>query len=495
MFSNLTAVRALVASGFSGVHVLVIGDVMLDCHVRGDVSRISPEAPVPVVRTTGRSWSAGGAANVAANLSGLGVHVELAGYTGTDEARARLIQQLTVNKIGTDGLVALDDRATIVKTRIIGGHQQMLRIDDEDQGTVNKTQRAALLAAIHAAIERGPAAIVLSDYAKGVCDQELAQAVITSARKKNIPVLVDPKGTEWEKYRGATTITPNTGELAAATRVVGNDYPGLVTAGQKLREHLELQFLTFTRGEHGISLLDAGGEFNVPAMAREVFDVSGAGDTVIAIMAACTAVGVNHCEVRDAVRLANIAGGVVVGKVGTVPISRDDLLDRLDHEPGLVHVGKVCDRATAAERCRVWKAAGERVVFTNGCFDLLHAGHVSILEQARRTGDRLIVGLNTDKSVQALKGPTRPINNEDDRAQVLAALAAVDAVVLFGEQTPRELIVAIKPDVLVKGADYSEDQVIGGTEVKSWGGKVVLIDLLAGRSTTGMIQKMSVPEK
>jgi D-beta-D-heptose 7-phosphate kinase / D-beta-D-heptose 1-phosphate adenosyltransferase len=493
MFTDLTAIRALVANGFSGARVLVIGDVMLDCHVRGEVCRISPEAPVPIVRTTGRSWSAGGAANVAANLSGLGVAVELVGYTGADDARARLLQHLLDKKIGTDGLVALNDRATIVKTRIIGGHQQMLRIDDEDQGAVSAMQRTTLLHAIAAAIARKPTAIVLSDYAKGVCDTVTAQAVITAARAQGIPVLVDPKGTDWDKYKGATTITPNTGEMAAVARVAASDHPGLLAAGQALRERLALQFMTFTRGEHGISLLDKNGEFNVPAMAREVFDVSGAGDTVIAVMAACVAVGERACDVRDAVRLANLAGGVVVGKVGTVPIEREELLERLDHEPGLAHVGKVCDRAAAADRCRAWRVAGERVVFTNGCFDLLHAGHVSLLEQARRAGDRLILGLNSDESVRVLKGPTRPINKEGDRAQVLAALAAVDAVVIFGEQTPLELIKVLKPDVLVKGADYTEATVVGAAEIKAWGGKVVLIDLLAGRSTTGTIAKMNKP--
>jgi D-beta-D-heptose 7-phosphate kinase/D-beta-D-heptose 1-phosphate adenosyltransferase len=489
MFTNLTAIRALVANGFPTARVLVIGDVMLDCHVRGEVSRISPEAPVPVVRTTGRSWSAGGAANVAANLSGLGVTVEIVGYTGEDEARTRLIAKLADKHIGTAGLVALTDRATIVKTRIIGGHQQMLRIDDEDHGVVSPAQQAQLWSAITAAIARQPTAIVLSDYAKGVCDTQTAQAVIAAAHTHNIPVLVDPKGTDWDKYRGATTITPNTGEMAAVARVPAHDHAGLLAAGQALRERLALKFMTFTRGEHGISLLDKNGEFNVPAMAREVFDVSGAGDTVIAVMAACVAAGESACDVRDAVRLANLAGGVVVAKVGTVPIERSDLLERLDHEPGLAHLGKVCDRATATKRCHAWRAAGERVVFTNGCFDLLHAGHVSLLEQARRAGDRLIVGLNSDASVQRLKGPTRPINHEGDRGQVLAALAAVDAVVVFDEETPLALITALRPEVLVKGADYREEQVVGGAEVKSWGGKVVLIDLLAGRSTTNIIER------
>jgi D-beta-D-heptose 7-phosphate kinase / D-beta-D-heptose 1-phosphate adenosyltransferase len=495
MFHDLSGVRNHVAQGFSAARVLVIGDMMLDCHVRGEVSRISPEAPVPVVRTTGRTWSAGGAANVAANLSGLGVQVSVAGFTGQDDGRTRLIEQLKHINVGTDFLVPLTDRATIIKTRIIGGHQQMLRIDDEDTSTIKAEQRAQLISAITQAIAARPTAIVLSDYAKGVCDPDICQAVIAQARAAGIPVLVDPKGVNWDKYHGATTITPNTGELAAVTRVSSHDYAALVGEGHKLRERLGLAFMTFTRGEHGISLLDNSGEFTVPAAAREVFDVSGAGDTVIAVMAACLALGETgekgeqRIARRDAVRLANIAGGVVVGKVGTVPITRAELLTRLDNDPSLAHVGKVCTWAEAKQRVQQWQERGDAMVFTNGCFDLLHAGHVMLLEQSRRAGDKLIVGLNSDASVKRLKGPTRPINSEDDRAQVLAALAAVDMVVIFDEDTPLELINHLRPNILVKGADYREDQVVGGAEVKSWGGRVVLIDLLAGRSTTSMINK------
>ncbi len=493
MFTDLAAIRQLVVKGFPGARVLVIGDLMLDCHLRGEVSRISPEAPVPVVRTTGRLWSPGGAANVAANLATLGVTVELAGCTGDDDARERLLGLLQKESIGTTAVVAAPDRATIVKTRIIGGHQQMLRIDDEDRHPVSTSVRTALLAAIDVALARSPTAVVLSDYAKGVCDDATCRHVIAAARSRGIPVLVDPKGTDWARYTGATTITPNTAELVAATGIAAGDHPRLVIAGQALRERLGLAFLTFTRGEHGISLLQADGEFSVPATAQEVFDVSGAGDTVIAVLAASFAALGTQVDVREAVRLANLAGGVVVGKVGTVPIQRDDLLECLDQQPGLSHLDKVCDRSMAAVRCRRWREAGETVVFTNGCFDLLHAGHVSLLEQARRAGDRLVVGLNSDASVRALKGPTRPLNSEGDRGHVLAALAAVDAVVVFDEATPLELITALRPKVLVKGADYREDQVVGGPEVKSWGGRVHLIDLVAGRSTTNTIARMSGP--
>jgi D-beta-D-heptose 7-phosphate kinase/D-beta-D-heptose 1-phosphate adenosyltransferase len=495
MFTDLSEVRRLVASGFAGARVLVVGDLMLDCHLRGEVNRISPEAPVPVIRAVTRSWSPGGAANVALNLACLGLNVEVAGFTGADDARTRLLTQLAERGIGTDAAVPAAGRATIVKTRIIGGHQQMLRIDDEDCHEIPAEERTMLLAALGAALDRRPAAVVLSDYAKGVCDRATCRFVIAAAHARGIPVLVDPKGTDFGKYTGATTITPNTAEMAAATGVPASDHAGMVAAGQSMREHLGLAFLTFTRGEHGISLLQPDGVYEVPATAREVFDVSGAGDTVIAVLAACMAANGTAFDACEAVRLANVAAGVVVGKVGTVPIHREELLGHLDHEPGLVHLGKVCGRHAAAERCRRWLAAGDDVVFTNGCFDLLHAGHVSLLEQARRAGDRLVVGLNSDASVRTLKGPTRPLNRQDDRAQVLAALAAVDLVVVFDEATPLELINALRPTILVKGADYREDQVVGGAEVKSWGGRVVLIDLLPGRSTTGTIGRMTAPEQ
>ncbi len=493
MFSDLAALRTLVAGGFAGARVLVVGDLMVDCHVRGEVARISPEAPVPVVRVTGRSWTPGGAANVAANLADLGVAVEVAGFTGADEGRARLLELLGARGIGSAALVAAAGQTTTVKTRIIGGHQQMLRIDDERAGAPAAGDQQALLAAIDGAFARAPAAVVISDYAKGVCGAATCSAVIAAARARGIPVLVDPKGADFAKYAGATTITPNTGELAVATGVPAGDHEGLVRAGQALRARLGIPFLTFTRGEHGISLVEPDAVHHVPAAAREVFDVSGAGDTVIAVLAACIAArGTGTTPTAlDAVRLANLAAGVVVAKVGTVPIHRDELLALLATGPGLAHLGKVLARTDAAERCRQWRAAGDKVVFTNGCFDVLHAGHVSLLEQARAAGDRLVVGLNSDASVRGLKGPGRPVNSGGDRSQVLAALAAVDAVVEFGEATPLELILALRPDVLVKGADYRVDQVVGGAEVQSWGGRVALIGLVPGRSTTATIARLA----
>jgi D-beta-D-heptose 7-phosphate kinase/D-beta-D-heptose 1-phosphate adenosyltransferase len=489
MFSDPDRVRRLVASRFTAARVLVLGDIMLDCHIRGEVTRISPEAPVPVVRVVSRSWSPGGAANVATNLSELGLTVELVGALGADDAGTRLQELLRSRAIIADGLVADPRFATIVKTRVIGGHHQMLRIDDELPGGLEQATLSALVARVEARLD-GLGALVISDYAKGVCAPALCAAVIRAARARGIPVLVDPKGRDFSKYAGATTITPNTGELAQASGADPSDHHKLVQGGAELRRRLGLDFLTFTRGEHGIALIDGDEVHQIPATAREVFDVSGAGDTVIAVLAACLAArdaGLSHL---DAVRLANLAAGIVVAKVGTVSVHLDELLASLDADLGGAGGGKVLTLSEAQARCARWRALGERVVFTNGCFDLLHAGHVGLLEHARQHGDRLVVGLNADASVRALKGASRPINHQADRASVLAGLAAVDAVVVFPEETPLELIRALRPEVLVKGADYREDQVVGATEVRSWGGRVVLVPLLDGRSTSAAITRM-----
>jgi len=311
---------------------------------------------------------------------------------------------------------------------------------------------------------------------------------VVAARAEGIPVLVDPKGRDFAKYAGASLITPNRAELAWATGVPREDLSGLLAAAGKLRRELDLGLLVLTLSELGLALVDAEKTRRIPALAREVFDVSGAGDTVIATFAAGLAAGLGA---TDTAHLANLAAGVVVGKVGTVPIARVDLLAAISGESALEQAAKIIDLTTAKARVQGWQAAGERVVFTNGCFDLLHVGHVSYLEHARRHGQRLVVGLNTDRSVRALKGPARPLIGEDDRARVLAALASVDAVVLFDEATPLDLILALRPDILAKGADYREEAVVGAPEVKSWGGLLVLIPLVEDRSTTGIIQRMT----
>jgi D-beta-D-heptose 7-phosphate kinase/D-beta-D-heptose 1-phosphate adenosyltransferase len=462
--------------------LLVVGDVMLDKYIWGEVGRISPEAPVPVVRTTHQSHQPGGAANVAMNLSRLGAHAEVIGFTGGDEDERLLAEGLRANGISPEFVVS-EGFPTVTKQRILGGRQQMLRLDSErlgarPQGDYDRLVKSAL------AHLPGCDAVVLSDYAKGVLTTEVCQAVIQAACGLRIPVLVGPKSADFTRYRGATTICPNLGELAAAVHLEARELKPLLDAAEALVPELGIEFLIATLGEKGIALVRPGKSSLVPAVARQVFDVSGAGDTVIAVLALCLASGL---RAEAAVGVANIAAGIVVGKAGTVPVEKHELLAALAPEIALHGEDKVVTRQELVRRVALWKANGERVAFTNGCFDLLHIGHITLLEQARRFGDRLIVAINSDASVSGLKGPGRPVVGERERARVLAALAAVDAVVVFGEPTPLEVIQATRPDVIVKGGDYSVDTVVGGNEVLSWGGQVKIVPLVEGFSTTRLI--------
>jgi D-beta-D-heptose 7-phosphate kinase/D-beta-D-heptose 1-phosphate adenosyltransferase len=464
--------------------LLVVGDVMLDKYVWGDVGRISPEAPVPVVRITHQSQQPGGAANVAMNLARLGARATVIGFAGKDDDGRLLTECLQAEGIAAK-TIACDGFPTTTKQRILAGQQQMLRLDTEVGGTRSKGDYYVLLQSVLDALPECDA-VVLSDYAKGVLSPEICKAVIDAARAKDIPVLVDPKSDDFTRYRGATTVCPNLGELAAAVHVDARDMTAMLDAAEGLVTKLDLEFLIATLGEKGIALVRPGNRMLAPAVARQVFDVSGAGDTVIAVLALCLASGLKP---ETAVGVANLAAGIVVGKVGTVPVEKYELLAALAPQIALHAEDKVVEREELVQRVALWKANGERVVFTNGCFDLLHIGHITVLEQARRFGDRLIVAINSDASVSGLKGPTRPIVRETERARVLAALAAVDAVVVFGEPTPLELIVAAKPDVIVKGGDYIPDTVVGANEVKSWGGQVKIVPTVEGFSTTGLIAK------
>lgn len=464
--------------------LLVVGDVMLDKYVWGEVARISPEAPVPVVRATRQTEQPGGAANVAMNLARLGAQTVLAGFTGGDENEGLLSASLRTNGI-TPVFTACEGFPTITKQRILGGLQQMLRLDSERVGSREQGDYDRLVDSVLQHLP-GCHAVVLSDYAKGALTPEVCQAVIRAARKAGIPVLVDPKSADFSRYRGATTICPNLGELCIAMQMDSSDLKALLNAAEQRLTDLEVEFVIATLGEKGIALVQAGKRYLAPAVARQVFDVSGAGDTVIAVMALCLASGLKP---ETAVGLANVAGGIVVGKVGTVPVEKHELLAALAPQIALHAEDKVVEREELVQRVALWKANGERVVFTNGCFDLLHIGHITLLEEARRFGDRLIVAINSDASVSGLKGPTRPIVSETARARVLAALAAVDAVVVFGEPTPLEVIVAAQPDVIVKGGDYDVNTVVGAQEVLSWGGQVKIVPLVEGFSTTGLIAK------
>jgi D-beta-D-heptose 7-phosphate kinase/D-beta-D-heptose 1-phosphate adenosyltransferase len=464
--------------------LMVVGDVMLDKYIWGEVGRISPEAPVPVVRATHQSEQPGGAANVAMNLARLGAQTVVVGYTGGDENETLLAASLRANAI-TPVFVSCDGFPTITKLRILGGRQQMLRLDSERVGARPAADSQRLIGKVLAGLP-GCHAVVLSDYAKGVLTPEVCQAIIQAARRQGIPVLVDPKSADYSRYRGATTICPNLGELALAAHLDASNLDALLGAAEAMVPALGLDFLIATLSDKGIALVRPGNRFLAPAVARQVFDVSGAGDTVVAVLALCLASGLKP---ETAVQVANFAAGVVVGKVGTVPVEKHELLAALAPEIALHGEDKVVTRSELVSRVALWKANGERVVFTNGCFDLLHIGHITVLEQARRFGDRLIVAINSDASVCVLKGPTRPIVGERERARVLAALAAVDAVVVFDEPTPLELILAARPDVIVKGGDYDVDTVVGAREVLAWGGQVKIVPIVEGFSTTRLIEK------
>ena len=486
MLPELHSILNLLEGGFSKLKVLVVGDIMLDRYIHGDVDRISPEAPVPVIRHAQRYERAGGAANVAMNLAGLGCQTFLGGFWGNDSEQKELSAILDRAGIDTTGVVS-SSLPTISKTRIVGRNQQLLRLDIESRDTPPEAEmkrlidRAAALAAkVHA--------VILSDYAKGALSNELCGAVIHAARTAGVPVLADPKTPDFSKYSGATTVCPNLAELALATRISAHHTEALLTAGQALAAEHDLQFLTVTMSEKGITLLRRDGRYYSPARAREVFDVSGAGDTVIATLAASLAGGLKP---ETAVELANLAAGIVVGKVGTVPIARNELVAALTPSTNLTASDKILDLDRLKLRVAEWRASGETIVFTNGCFDLLHVGHITLLEECRRFGSKLVLGLNDDASICRLKGPTRPIVGERERARVMASLAAVDAVVLFGEDTPLELIRAIRPNVLVKGGDYTVETVVGHEDVAASGGRVEIVPTVEGFSTTSIVKKLT----
>lgn len=464
--------------------LLVVGDIMLDKYIWGEVGRISPEAPVPVVRATHQSQQPGGAANVAMNLSRLGAQTTVIGFTGGDESEAFLSESLNSNGISPH-FVLSEGFPTITKQRILGGRQQMLRLDSERTDPRPQGDYHRLIECVFAELP-GSHALVLSDYAKGVLTPQVCQALIQRARSLGIPVLVDPKSADFSRYRGATTVCPNLDELAAAAHVDTRDLKSVLDAAEAIIPALDVEFLVATLSDKGIALLRPGYRFIAPALARQVFDVSGAGDTVIAVLALSMASGLNP---EIAIQLANVAAGIVVAKVGTVPVERYELLAALDSEVAHHAEDKVIGRSELVTRVSQWKSRGERVVFTNGCFDLLHIGHITLLEQARRFGDRLIVAINSDASTRAVKGPNRPIVGERDRARVLAALGTVDAVVVFDETTPLETVLAIHPDVIVKGGDYHLETTVGAREVLSWGGQVKFIPLVDGFSTTSLIAR------
>ncbi len=470
----------LVMPKFDQAHVLVAGDIMLDRYWHGDTSRISPEAPVPVVRVGHVEDRAGGAGNVALNIASLGAAVTLVAATGQDEASGVLETRLAAAGIYCR-FQHVRDLPTITKLRVISRHQQLIRLDFEEG-----FEHADVTGFTSKFAERLDQAqvVILSDYGKGALRNH--RELIQLARAAGKMVLVDPKGTDFSIYQGATLMTPNLQEFEA---VVGHceDEQQIVEKGQKLRIELQMDALLITRGEHGMTLLRAEEpEMHLPARAREVFDVTGAGDTVIGVLAAALAAGQ---DMPQAMALANLAAGIVVGQLGTAAISAPELRRAIGREQGSER--GVMTESQLAIAMQDARAHGERIVFTNGCFDIIHAGHVGYLEQARERGDRLVVAVNSDESVTRLKGPGRPINSVDRRMAVLAGLESVDWVVPFAEDTPERLLDLLRPDVLVKGGDYaSVDEVVGAPIVQAYGGEVHVMGQFDSLSTTGIVDKI-----
>lgn len=467
--------------------VLVVGDVMVDHYVTGRVQRVSDEAPVPIIHVASERWTAGGAANVAANIAALGGRATLVGLTGGDPAASTLASILSTmsDRVEVD-LVTEPGRPTTIKTRYMGGQHQIVRVDREQATPVSRITEDRLIAALED-LPDDCGAIMLSDYGKGTLTDRVLAAAIAAAAKAGVQVIIDPKRADWTAYAGATVITPNRKELQLAIHApCANDEECAVAAAAAMQ--MTGATILLTRSEQGMSLYrDGKTPLHLSAKAREVFDVSGAGDTVAATFALGVAAGLSH---EDAMHAANLAAGIVVGKRGTATPSPAELMAAIDQPGrGLSDAPGALTLAQAKTMREAWGREGLTVGFTNGCFDILHAGHISLLRQAAAACDRLIVALNTDASVSALKGPDRPVQSEEARAAVMAAVKGVDAVILFGEPTPLEVIRELQPDVLVKGADYAEDQIVGADIVRANGGRIVRAALVDGQSTTKVIEK------
>jgi D-beta-D-heptose 7-phosphate kinase/D-beta-D-heptose 1-phosphate adenosyltransferase len=469
-----------------GVRALVIGDLMIDEYLWGKAERISPEAPVQVVDVVREELRLGGAGNVANNLVALGCGVTVCSVIGGDENGTILRHVFTGKGVDVAGIFEDPMRRTSKKSRVVAAHQQIVRIDRESREPL----RAEFEEKINAFIA-GHAAeydvILVSDYLKGVLTEGVLATIAGIGRKNGIPVVIDPKGSDYGKYRGATILTPNRREAELASGVNILDEESLSTAAAALLQKGELAALLITRSEEGMSLFQAGGHtVHIPTVAREVYDVTGAGDTVLAVIGLVLACGGGF---EQAARLANVAAGIAVGKLGTSTVSPAEIISEVgrDHRDS---DAKIKNRDVLAAIIADERKKGKRVVFTNGCFDLLHVGHVKYLQKARAFGDLLILGLNSDASVRRLKGDKRPLIGEEERAHLLAALDCVDYVVLFDEDTPQKLIESIQPLVLVKGGDYSPEGVVGKDVVESYGGRVELVEFVDGKSTTNIIEKI-----
>ena len=464
--------------------ILIIGDVMLDRYLDGAVDRISPEAPVPVLHVRRSFNRPGGAANVAVNIAAMGGTALLVGAIGTDEAGRQLRAVLEADGVACDRLVAASAMPTTVKTRLLAGHNQIARFDEEailDDGAVLSAMADHIKAAVAVAD-----LVVISDYVKGVCDETIAKAAITSAKARGIPVVVDSKSAECSRFYGASVITPNRNEATAAAGFpIRTPADGLRAAGI-IRDRFDIGAVVVTLGEQGMAFVSADESDVIPTRARQVYDVTGAGDSVVAALSVALGRGIS---LRHACLLANAAAGLQVARVGTSRITWSEMLAELDGQPPTAH-GKVVTRTELRDAVRRARAEGKRVGFTNGCFDILHHGHVRLLEAAAKECDLLVVGVNSDASVTRLKGPPRPFVGSVDRQAVLAGLASVGLVCEFSEDTPLEIIREVEPDVLIKGGDYKPEAIVGADIVQARGGRVVTPLFIPDASTTGIVERV-----
>ncbi|WP_141048421.1 D-glycero-beta-D-manno-heptose-7-phosphate kinase [Aliarcobacter cryaerophilus] len=467
-------------------NILVIGDLMIDHYLWGSCDRISPEAPVQVVNVKKESSVLGGAGNVINNLVTLGSIVDVISVIGNDSVANELKSLLEKIDVPTSNLVVENNRKTSKKSRLIASQQQVLRYDMESIDDINENSHKQIIQTLEKNINKY-SSIILSDYGKGVLTTNLTKEIIKIANKNSIKVLVDPKGKDYSKYKGSYTLTPNKKEAMEATNIDIKDESSLIEALKSLKTQCELEVSLITLSEQGIAIFDD--ELTIkPTVAREVYDVTGAGDTVIASIA--FALG-NNLDIKDAIYFANLAAGVVVGKIGSATTTLDEIYEyeySLHKSNSTSHIKTFDEIKTLASKLH---SQGKKIVFTNGCFDILHVGHVKYLEVAKSYGDVLILGLNADSSVRKLKGPTRPINTQEDRAYILASLESVDYVVIFEEETPYELIKLIKPHVLVKGGDYEGKEVVG----QDIADELKLVQFVDGKSTTNTIKRIQENEK
>jgi len=471
----------------SKARVLCVGDVMLDRYVYGTVDRISPEAPIPILSIVSETAMLGGAGNVVRNLAALKASCCFVSLVGEDAAGREVTKLIAAEPLVEPNLLPEPDRVTTIKVRYVAGSQQLLRADRE---TIREAKPHIEADLVGRAVDELPhcQSVILSDYGKGALSDDVIRKIIEAARSQGRPVVVDPRGSEIRRYAGATVITPNRRELGDLAGRPTNTPEEVREAARKVMIAGRIGAILVTLSQDGMTLFAAGEEHHLQSEAREVFDVSGAGDTVVSVLAAGLASGLT---LLDSAHLASVAAGLVVGKVGTAVVHPEELVAALRAEDLRFGEAKAASLDQMQEKVAGWRRQGLTIGFTNGCFDLLHPGHVSLLAQARSRCDRLIVGLNSDASVSRLKGPERPVQSEAARAAVLGSLSSVDLVVVFGEDTPLELIRAIRPDLLVKGADYSVATVVGSDIVQAYGGKVYLAELAEGHSTTNVIRRMA----